>query len=775
MVAHAPGWWAGRLLGPGDGAALHFPLRAAVWDAYRQGEVPGWNHGIFLGTPLLGAYRPGAFHPLMLLGTALPSFVAFQVLVLVSLSAAGAAVFLYLRRLGADTVGAYAAGLFFALGPYLVGHLGDTATIVAAPSLPLLLLAMERFLERASAGRAAALAGSVALLLLAGSPEAARAGGALLAGRLLVAALRPGLRRDVRVSLIVALGAGLLLAAPQLLPALWAAREAGRPVTGLAGMGDGLPGATGLVLRYASHTPAPALALAALPLAAMLMPVRVLGAALLISLALQWGRGPLSAPGAAALVFDLTLCVLAGLSLSAQWRARREPLGQRLRAYFLAAGLASAAALSVAAAALGPLPETLAGAVGVLALAHILYFANAAHADPLRAGLWLLPLTVAFLLQPHGRQLWSTAPTADELYRGTGTREALGGLMGQRRGERALSLVPRWPRAEASDLAYASWAPFSGRRSANGYDPMVPLRTRLALGSMSVGGTLPSAFFEGDPRRLELLGVRWVQVPDSALRSELATKALRLYVEPKVARFFPFPITPTTEVRLISSLSEAVGLPQDEAVGFVHVRLTSGRELSFALRAGRETAEWAYDRPDVRAQVRHQRPQVADSWSVEGGYEGHHYAATLALPGRFQVDGVRVEMRPDRGRLQIAHLRLFDSATHRLTPVSRPAVYVSDTSCVRETASTPAVRLFEVARQRGRRLRGGGAARQPTWRPPRGARFRRARGCARAEVVRDDHGRLDVRAQGPGLLVLADAWDPGWRAEVDGRAERLVR
>ena len=61
--------------------------------------------------------------------------------------------------------------------------------------------------------------------------------------------------------------------------------------------------------------------------------------------------------------------MLAGLSLSAQWRARREPAGARLRAYFLIAALASAAVLSVAAAALGPLPESLAGAVGVLALA----------------------------------------------------------------------------------------------------------------------------------------------------------------------------------------------------------------------------------------------------------------------------------------------------------------------------------------------------------------------------------------------------------------------
>src|SRR5438034_257650 len=107
IVAHAPAWWESRLLGPGDGAALHFPLRALVWQAYQRGELPGWNPTIFLGTPLLAAYRPGAFFPPMAALALLPPFAAFQVLVLASLSATAALTFLYLRRLGANPLGAY--------------------------------------------------------------------------------------------------------------------------------------------------------------------------------------------------------------------------------------------------------------------------------------------------------------------------------------------------------------------------------------------------------------------------------------------------------------------------------------------------------------------------------------------------------------------------------------------------------------------------------------------------------------------------------------------
>src|SRR5205085_11194251 len=140
--------------------------------------------------------RPGAFHPPMAVLAMFPPFVAFQVLVLGSLATAGALVYLYLKRLGADRMGAFVGGMCFALGPYLVAHLADTATVVAAPLLPLVLLAAEEHMNRGTPARMAGLAVSLALLLLAGSPEAARAGAALVAGRLFVGHLLfPGSRR----------------------------------------------------------------------------------------------------------------------------------------------------------------------------------------------------------------------------------------------------------------------------------------------------------------------------------------------------------------------------------------------------------------------------------------------------------------------------------------------------------------------------------------------------------------------------------------------------
>jgi hypothetical protein len=805
LLAYAPCWIAGGLLGPGDGAALHYPLRAAVWQAYRGGELPSWNPHVFLGTPLLGAYRPGALHPLMMVLAALPDFAAFQVLVLVSLALAGPLVFFYLRRLGADAVSAYCAGLFYALGPYLVGHLDDTATVVAAPLLPALLLAAERWIADGRARSAALTALVMALLLLAGSPEAARAGAALLAGRVLVARLWPGARPRPSLPAIALVAAGaLLLAAPQLVPALLAAREAGRPLTGLGNPQQGtLPGLTGLIIRYAAHTPAPALALASVPLLARHLAVRVLGAALAISLALQWGRGPLAAPGALALVFDLSLCVLSGLCLSVLWRQRRSPRGFRLRALFLAACLVSAAALSVATVSLGPLPETLQGAVGTLALALILYFANATR-DGIRARLWLLPLTVAFLLQPHGRRVWEGTPDERALREGSATRQAMTRAMEARAGEPVLTLAREWPGPDADDLAYANLGGLAGRRNVNGYDPMVSLRNRAALGAMSVGGVLPAGFFQSDPGRLELLGVRWVQVPVSVLRAPERARE----VEPPLGlplvqpRFFAFPMTAARGVRIVSSLVNAAAVPQDQVVAFAHLRLASGRgEFSFPVRAGVHTAEWAWDRPDVRAAVQHQRPAPAESWPAgKEGFSGHHYLGELPLPGVYFVDGLRLEPVSGPFQLQVIRVAVVEAATGRPRPLSPAALYVSDATRLREVAATPTVRLFEVPRTLGparvaaalRVLPDDRAVLEALAQPQRSgvdplrdvlATAADAAGLAvppgakasRAEVLNRSAGRIDVRAEGPGVLVLADSYDPGWSARLDGAPARLLR
>jgi hypothetical protein len=300
---------------------------------------------------------------------------------------------------------------------------------------------------------------------------------------------------------------------------------------------------------------------------------------------------------------------------------------------------------------------------------------------------------------------------------------------------------------------------------------MVPLRTRVALGGMGVGGTLPESFLRTDAARHEMLGVRWVEVPQSALL--VATPGpVRLDVEVGAgqARLFPLPVRPATEVRLVCWLTEAQAVPPEAVVATVSVRLASGRAFDLPLRAD-------LDAPRVAA----------------GDEEGGRRRAVLRLPGRYYVDAVRVERPPGPGRLTLGRLELFDVLTQRATPASPAAAYVSDAGRLREVAAIPGLRLFELPGVQTARVVGKlrvmpteeavvrsldmlpqigldprrealvSAAQAAALTLPRDAR------ASRADLARAGAGRLDVRAEGPGLLVVAEGWDPGWKARVDGR------
>jgi hypothetical protein len=805
LLAHAPAWWNGRLLGPDDGAALHYPLRVAVWQSFRHGEIPAWNPWIFSGTPLLASYRPGAFHPLMLALAPFPPFDAFQFLVLASLSLSGILLYAFVRRLGAEPVGGFVSGMCFALGPYLVGHLGDTATIVAVPSLVLLMLASESYMQSHSGARGLLLALCVAMILLAGSPEATLAGAALVTGRIVVGHFLQS--RNGALSLgrrLLPLSLGVVLAAPQLIPTLLAVPGAGRQVIGLAGHHPApVSGAAGLILRYVSHTPAPALAIAALPLTLVQIPARVLGMALVVCLILQWGRGPLLAPGPWALVFDLALATFAGLSLSEQWRERQSARGARLRQYFLLATLAFATMLPLSVAVIGPLSPDLAGSVGVLAVALILYFTLADSKRFFIARVWMLPLTISFLLQPLGRHAWQGAPSRHDLQQGTPSREAVDRVLGRDAYNRTLTLVREWP-PESFDLAFGNLGLLTGRRSANGYDPMVSLRNRQALGGMNVAGMLLSEeFLRSDPAFLEIWGIRWVQVPTSALaaRDMSLGEAIDMIVEPTRPRVFPVPIVASTDIRIISSLSNSVAVEQNEVVAQVQVLLATGRHVNLQLRAGKDTSEWAYDRADVRTRVRHERAMIHESWpGLGGGFEGHRYVSTIRLPGRYFVSAVRIEAAPGPVRLFISRLALLDARRGMSTGVSSISGYLSDVALFRERAATPDLRLYRLPGSRGQaHVVAGLRALTADENVRRGLLFPRTLGVnlhrealavdkdirsvhvpkdsrySRAMIERAEGSCIDLRAEGPGILVVAEGWDKGWKAQMDGRSHSLFR
>jgi Bacterial membrane protein YfhO len=233
----------------------------------------------------------------------------------------------------------------------------------------------------------------------------------------------------------------------------------------------------------------------------------------------------------------------------------------------------------------------------------------------------------------------------------------------------------------------------------------------------------------------------------------------------------------------------------------VHARLASGREISLPLRAGLDTAEWAWDRADLRARVAHYRAPVAESWpGPDGSFQGHRYQALLRLPGRYWVDGLRIERAPGPGGLLLTRIAVLDAVSGRAAAASAAAAFVSDTGRFREAAATPRVRLFELSVTSGRAFVAEALRTLPSeqavlstlaalgafgvdphrvavglGRDLAGVTLPPGSRAGRAEVVLARSDWIDVRAEGPGLLVLTDGWDEGWGASLDDAPARVLR
>ena len=254
-----------------------------------------------------------------------------------------------------------------------------------------------------------------------------------------------------------------------------------------------------------------------------------------------------------------------------------------------------------------------------------------------------------------------------------------------------------------------------GVQNAAGYDGFGLARYSRLAGEMKVWGELtdPDSSLRGEGREIDLLGVRYLismrpkgaadsperdgQTPDAAPRpaapparefpeatqrfgdfmfaaSDMglpnvgAGKSLRFTVEPVEA----------DRIALVTNLSWSEGVPDGATVGRVRLKAQDGRDFEFELRAGADTSEWAHDRADIRARVRHKRADVAASYPVadaQGDYEGHTYVTSFALPERAAVVGGEIvaEVTPKWPDLLLSVFRvsLADAAAGRAYPLRR--------------------------------------------------------------------------------------------------------
>jgi hypothetical protein len=396
-----------------------------------------------------------------------------------------------------------------------------------------------------------------------------------------------------------------------------------------------------------------------------------------------------------------------------------------------------------------------------------------------------------------------------------------------------------------------------GIQNAAGYDGFGLRRYSELAGQMKLWGELtdPNATLRSDSRELDILNVRYLvarrerpvpreedevsadelQAAQSAFATasdkfgdyQFAKENLPLpNIGPGKRLQVRVPAVAVDRIALLTNLSFAEDVPDDAVVARLHLQATDGRSFEFALRAGADTADWAYDRPDLRAHIRHRRATVATNYDINDArfkYQGHAYLSSFALPEKVVIESAELDPEPlsawPGALLSVFRISLADAASGGFYPLSARMVTIETSSAKDRPAESERwkfvahgldVNIYENTRALPRAwlasevcvmdedamlqvIRTGFLPDGSRWDPLRTALVEnelpglggstpsgRVDGSSRAaqvNVTAYEPNRLSLvaHASGASLLVLSENEYPGWRAYLDGAVAPIVR
>ncbi len=225
-----------------DTGRLHYPVKKFIAEELRRFHLPLWDPWTESGTSLLAQTTEGLLHPFTLLYVLLPFDLAFKLNHLLALPLAGVGAYLLARQLRISPWGAAAAGVTYGGCGYLVSMVSSNVTYALGPaSVPLAVATFLAFEESPGVLRLLCSASALALAAYAGDPQsmllAGVIGTALVVVRAIAADVQDAnperaawLSRGARSGMRAALWGllALALSAPVVLPSVARLRDSER-------------------------------------------------------------------------------------------------------------------------------------------------------------------------------------------------------------------------------------------------------------------------------------------------------------------------------------------------------------------------------------------------------------------------------------------------------------------------------------------------------------------------------------------------------------------
>ncbi len=236
-----------------------------------------------------------------------------------------------------------------------------------------------------------------------------------------------------------------------------------------------------------------------------------------------------------------------------------------------------------------------------------------------------------------------------------------------------------------------NWTTLAGIQDLNGYESLIMERYSVALNNLPWGTvnadpfiTMKHALLESKNHVLDLLNARFItsfsnlasiQGAGPIEKDGIVYYPVDLMADLKQdnALSLPGENAEADTLALVSTMAFSNHIENETPVAKISIHTSDGRVIERNLRAGRDTSEWAHERADVRATVRHSLAPIFDSaqGDTQNSFRSHRYLARFDLGERLKAERIDVVKLIDSVSVELWKASLFDSVTRRSSPLQR--------------------------------------------------------------------------------------------------------
>jgi hypothetical protein len=245
----------------------------------------------------------------------------------------------------------------------------------------------------------------------------------------------------------------------------------------------------------------------------------------------------------------------------------------------------------------------------------------------------------------------------------------------------------------------------------------------------------------------------------------------------------------------VSTLGYSGNIQDNEPVASLRL-LSSLGEIEKPLLAGRDTAEWAHERSDVRYAIKHRQAAIFDSAPGDESrtFTGYRYMATIPLDEHREWQGIEIS-NTSGADLSIWKLTLYDSKTHTSHPLpimpldrwnpifnqnqvivlenkrAMPRAWLIDQVLVVSNEEA----LLSIQGHRSFDPRTTVLVEEPVTQYAGNGEPFSGQSLATVESSGPTRVVIDTQSEKPSMLLLGDTYYPGWIATVDGEQAPLYQ